>query len=217
MIVTDSCGSLTQGKAKIGRFQPTVSQKAIETIVKKYKPYIKDDPTKIITGALGSSPSKKNSSGTKPTTAAAPNAQPIRKFQIKRKRNISDVEDARMHSPQSSANILTREVKSTRNTSEIGKDLGNAVLKAATTIYNEALKVAKARNSSLDGRQTLESFTLQKQFRETRNSKIIKSRVHRATTGLGMQTVAQLNPKSVRESIDTMQHDGVNSVGSKTI
>jgi len=57
-----------------------------------------------------------------------------------------------MHSPQSSANILTREVKSTRNTSEIGKDLGNAVLKAATTIYNEALKVAKARNSSLDGR-----------------------------------------------------------------
>jgi hypothetical protein len=74
MIVTDSCGSLTQGKAKIGRFQPTVSQKAIETIVKKYKPYIKDDPTKIITGALGSSPSKENSSGTKPTTAAAPNA-----------------------------------------------------------------------------------------------------------------------------------------------
>jgi len=57
-----------------------------------------------------------------------------------------------MHSPQSSANILTREVKSTRNTSEIGKDLGIAVFKAATTIYNEALKVAKARNSSLDGR-----------------------------------------------------------------
>jgi hypothetical protein len=57
-----------------------------------------------------------------------------------------------MHSPQSSANILTREVKSTRNTSEIGKDLGNAVLKAAKTIYNEALKVTKARNSSLDGR-----------------------------------------------------------------
>lgn len=69
-----------------------------------------------------------------------------------RKRNISDVEDARLGSPQSFANILTRDVKLTRNTSEIGKDISTVVLKAATTTYNEALLVAKARNSSLDGR-----------------------------------------------------------------
>jgi len=69
-----------------------------------------------------------------------------------RKRNISDVEDTRLGSPQSFANILTRDVKLTRNTSEIGKDISTVVLKAATTTYNEALLVAKARNSSLDGR-----------------------------------------------------------------
>lgn len=71
-MVTASCDNLTKSKVKIGNLQPTISQKAIETIVRKYKPYIKDDPSKVKVAALGSAhgkePSSGNNTASKPST-----------------------------------------------------------------------------------------------------------------------------------------------------
>lgn len=151
----------------IGCCQPTVSHKAIETVANKFKPYQKED-SKL---NLISSAAQKSSLEVKPNTIA-------RKFLIKRKRVTSDIEEPKLQTSGSFMTSMTRGIgaHSTRNTTGLVNELSSMALKAAATVYREPLmsRAKVARNSSLDGRQTLGSFGKSK---EAKQSRVIKSRV----------------------------------------